>query len=205
MRALGCRFSLEALAFTSLDRSRYCSRLKTALLVVFFFGFAFFSINLKTKLRHDQSPVAALKLQKPMPDFTVTDLAGKPVRFRQLVQGKSLVAINFWATWCAPCRMEMPGFERLFREKSRDGFILLAINEDKERPKLDAYLKAKPVTFPVLIDHEQKLAERFGINAFPTTILVGADGRVQHVYEGVQPYFEYQVSAALKNEKKPKK
>ena len=140
-----------------------------------------------------------------MPDFSVTDLAGKPVKFSSLSRGKKVIAINFWVTWCAPCRMEMPGFEKLFRNKTRDGFTLLAINEDKERTRLDAYLKEKPVTFPVLIDEQQKLAEKFGITAFPTTILVGADGRVQEVHEGVRPYFEYQVEGLLRRETKPKK
>lgn len=187
--------------FTFSRRAVTLPRLKTALVLLFFGAFVFFSVHLKTEMRHQRSPVLALKLKEPMPDFTVVDLAGKPVKFSQLAKGKRVVAINFWATWCAPCRMEMPGFEKLFREKAKDGFTLLAINEDKERPKLDAYLKEKPVTFPVLIDQEQKLAERFGVNAFPTTILVGADGRVERIFEGVQPYLEYQIEGLLKRGK----
>jgi len=179
--------------------------LKTALLVVCLCGFAFFSVHLKTELRHERSPIAALKLKEPMPDFTVTDLAGKSVKFSDLSRGKRLVAINFWATWCGPCRMEMPGFEKLFREQAGKGFTFLAINEDRERPKLDAYLKQKPVTFPVLIDPDQKVSEKLGINALPTTILVGADGRVQQVLEGVQPYLHYQIENLLRAEAKPKK
>ena len=140
-----------------------------------------------------------------MPDFTVTDLAGKPAKFSELSRGKKLVAINFWATWCGPCRMEMPGFEKLFRDKTGEGFTILAINEDKERAKLDAYLKEKTVTFPVLVDQEQKLSEKLGITALPTTILVGADGRVQEVFEGVQPYLQYRIERLLREESKPKK
>ncbi len=181
------------------------SRLRSFLLLLFLCGFALFSVHVKTELRQEHSPIAALKLNEPMPDFTVKDLAGKPVKFSELSRGKKLVAINFWATWCAPCRMEMPGFEKLFREKTKEGFTLLAINEDKERAKLDLYLKEKPVTFPVLIDRDQQLAERLGITAFPTTVLVGADGKVERVLEGVQPYIEYQIELLLRRETKAKK
>ncbi len=160
---------------------------------------------MKTELRRDSSPTSAIKLREPLQDFTLADVNGRPVKFSELAKGKKLVAINIWATWCAPCRMEMPGFEQLYHDKKGDGFLLIAVSEDEERPKLDAYLKAKPLSFPVLVDRDQKLGKRLGITALPTTILVGADGKVQRVEEGVQPYFKYEVEASLRTVDRAKK
>jgi len=172
-------------------------RLKTALLVLFLCGFALFSFHLKQQLNREQSPIESLKINDPMPDFAVTDLAGKSVAFKQLAQGKKVVAVNFWASWCGPCRMEMPNLEKLYREKNKQGFALFAISEDEAREKLDAYLKEKPVTFPIFIDDKGKVAEELGIKSLPTTVLIGPNGQVVQVTEGVQPYFEFQVDRQL--------
>jgi thiol-disulfide isomerase/thioredoxin len=71
------------------------------------------------------------------------------------------VLVNFWATRCGPCRVEMPSVEKLYREQKNNGFIIVAIAEDKEHAKLDQYLKDKPVSFPVLIDSNNALAKQF--------------------------------------------
>jgi peroxiredoxin len=171
---------------------------KTAALVVFLCLFAVFSGALKTELRRDKSPLGTVKIGEPMPDFTLVDSTGRPVRLSDMTRDHKIVMVNFWATWCGPCRVEMPGFEKIYRDKKNDGFIILAITEDKERPKLDEYLKNKPVTFPVLIDSDNALAKQLKIESLPTTILIGEGGKVKQVHEGVQPYLSYAVEGALK-------
>ena len=176
--------------------------LKTALFVLSFCAFAFFSIHLKSQLRRAEAPEIAVKLREPLPDFTLDDATGKSVRFSSLTAGKKVVALNFWASWCGPCRMEMPEFEQVYRNKKDAGFLLVGVSEDENHAKMQAYLQGKPVSFPILRDGDGKLAKRFGIKALPTTILIGPDGRVERVMEGVQPYFEYQLARLLHDEKK---
>jgi peroxiredoxin len=96
-----------------------------------------------------------------MPDFLLPDLSGKTVKLSEVTGDNKIVMVNFWASWCGPCRVEMPTFEKLYNAQKSKGFTILAIAEDKERPKLDAYLKQKPVSFPVLIDQDGALAKQF--------------------------------------------
>ncbi|PYI93408.1 MAG: hypothetical protein DME97_06640 [Verrucomicrobia bacterium] len=167
--------------------------MKLALSLLLLGAFAVFSFTVKNRLNTKESPVTALKLSAPMPDFTLPDASGQPVKFSDVSRQNKLVLINFWATWCTPCRMEMPEFEKIYGAKKTQGFTILAISEDAEREKLDTYLKNKPVSFPVLIDKDGALAKQFGIRALPTTILVDRDGKVQQVIEGVEPYLEFSI------------
>ena len=177
--------------------------MKIAAAIVFLCLFAWFSIALKTELRREKSPVAALKIGETMPDFEIPDASGKMVKLAETIHGKKLVMINFWASWCGPCRVEMPSFEKLYTSQKNSGFVILAIAEDKEREKLDEYLREKPVSFPVLIDQNNSLSEKFKIQALPTTVLVGGDGKIKQVHEGVQPYLTFSVQAELKRPERP--
>jgi peroxiredoxin len=176
--------------------------MKTAFAIVLVVAFAVFSVTVKNRLNTKESPLTAVKLGEPMPDFTLPDASGQMVKFSDVARQNKLVLINFWASWCTPCRMEMPQFEKLYTAKKGEGFTLLAINVDKEREKADAYLKNKPVSFPVLIDKDGAVAKQLGLNALPTTILVGEDGKVFQVVEGVEPYVGYLVDNYLREKKK---
>jgi peroxiredoxin len=177
--------------------------LKAALTILFLGLFAAFSITLKTELRREKSPLAALKIGEVMPDFELPDSSGKTVKLSEVLRDKKLVMVNFWATWCGPCRVEMPSFEKLYNEQKNSGFTILAIAEDKDRAKVDHYLEGKPVSFPVLLDQDGALAKQFKIESFPTTVLLDAEGKIQEVHEGVQPYLQYSVQMALKPVKRP--
>jgi thiol-disulfide isomerase/thioredoxin len=171
--------------------------MKIALSSVLFCLFAVFSVMVKNQLRQEKSPLVALPLGTQMPAFTLPDRAGNPVTFGEGPPVAKLTMINFWATWCGPCRLEMPGFEKLYAAKQKEGFLILAINEDEKASDLEAYLKAKPVSFPVLVDRDSALAKRFGVRAYPTTILVDGDGRIVKVIEGLDPYLEFVVEGHL--------
>ena len=195
----GCRKALDARGI----RAQAAAVIKTLGLIAFVALFAVCSVRLKTELRRDESPVAALKIGEPMPDFTLPDANGQPVQLSEVTRTHKLVVINFWDTWCGPCRMEMPSFEKLYTAKKDEGFMLLAVNEDTDPAERDAYLKRKPVSFPVLFDRDgaDPLAKRLKITALPTTVLVGGDRKIQQVNQGVEPYLQYSVQRAL--EKKP--
>jgi peroxiredoxin len=171
---------------------------KTALLAMLFAGFAVFGVVVKNELRNERSPLEALQLTQPMPDFTLTDRTGAHVTFSQVLKENSVVVINFWASWCGPCRLEMPGFEKEYAAKHGQGFALLGINEDEKPQDMNDYLAKKPVTFPILLDADNALMKKFGVRSLPTTIIVGKDGRIRMVTEGVQEYFNIMVESELK-------
>jgi peroxiredoxin len=150
---------------------------------------AAFSVSVKYELRRDRSPIATLVLDQPMPDFTLKDTSGADVTLSQVIKEHKLVAINFWASWCGPCRIEMPGFDKLYQELNKDGFVILGINEDDRSEAMTQYLARKPVSFPILIDADGALMARLKVRALPTTILVGDDGRILEVHEGLEPFF----------------
>jgi cytochrome c biogenesis protein CcmG, thiol:disulfide interchange protein DsbE len=175
--------------------------MRIAIALLFLCAFAVFSVKVKNQLNTKESPLKAVKLGEPMPDFTLVDSTGRTVKFSDVCRENKLLMINFWASWCTPCRMEMPEFERIYSAKKAEGFTILAVNEDTEREKLDAYVKNKPVSFPVLIDKDGAVSKQFGIHALPTTILVRRDGKILRVIEGVEPYMESSVDAYLQPNK----
>lgn len=171
--------------------------MKIAVSLFAFCLFAVFSVTVKNQLRKAKSPLEALTIGQKMPAFTLPDQKGFPVKFTEGPQTAKLTMINFWATWCVPCRMEMPEFEKLHAARQKDGLLILAVSEDEKLSDLDAYLKAKPVSFPVLVDTDGTLAKQFGIRAFPTTILVDGGGQILRVIEGLEPYLEFQIDSYL--------
>jgi len=176
--------------------------LKSAAAIVFICLFAAFSIAVKTELRREKSALDTIKTGEPMPDFSLPDRDGKVVRLSDVTKANKVVLVNFWASWCAPCRIEMPGFEQLYRDEKKNGFAILAVAEDKERAKLDAYLKEKPVSFPVLLDADGALGEKLKIESLPTNVVIGPNGKVIQVQEGVERYLEYLVRTQLAAAKK---
>jgi peroxiredoxin len=172
--------------------------MKTALLIAFLALSAAFSIKVKNDLRHEKSPLEAIQIGQTLPDFTLPNPAGTDVTLSQSLAQNKIVVINFWASWCAPCRIEMPSFEKMYQSKKDRGLLILAVNEDEERAKMDEYLQQKPVSFPVLVDRNSELMKQFGVQALPTTIVVGEDGKVQMVYQGLQEYMEFLIDPKLK-------
>jgi len=172
-------------------------RLKAALVVACFAAFAVGSALLKNRLRQEESPLAALPLGRKLPDFSLPDTQGAPYTLSKLAPKQKIILINFWATWCGPCRIEMPELAAMAKKDGPDGLLVLGIDEDEDPAKLTAYLRAKPLPFPVLIDQGGALAKRFGIQAYPTTVLVSTDGRVLQVFEGVDKYLQLRVTALL--------
>jgi len=122
----------------------------------------------------ESQPPAVAAVGKPAPDFTLADLDGRTWRLSEL-KGK-VVFINFWATWCPPCREEMPSMQRLHTMLPEDGFIMLAIlNQD--RPALGKAFAAKAgLTMPILVDQANTVGPRYGITGVPETYIVDKNG-----------------------------
>jgi len=128
------------------------------------------------------STVAAGKLAA---NFTLKDLKGDEVSLASL-RGK-VVFLNVWATWCAPCREEMPSIESLYRDfKTHRDFVVLAVSQDTDGGMVRPFVDQNHLQFTVLLDPRNEVGERYDVNGIPETFIIGRDGRI--VAHHVGPY-----------------
>ncbi len=125
---------------------------------------------------------------QPAPDFVLKSASGENLRLSEF-RG-DVVMINFWATWCGPCRQEMPLLDEMYTRYQRVGFSLLGVNIDDDSRKALNMISELGVSFPVLFDVSKEVSKLYKVNAMPVTILVDRDGMVRHVHQGYQPGYE---------------
>tara|TARA_R110002096_G_scaffold36896_1_gene102683 strand:+ start:1040 stop:1582 length:543 start_codon:yes stop_codon:yes gene_type:complete len=136
------------------------------------------------------------KTNGPAPDFT---LASKDVgNIRLQEQLGNVVLINFWASWCSPCREELPYLEALQREYADLGFTILAVNVDEDPSKADILLNDIPVSFPVLFDVNDQVSKLYDVQAMPTTVIVDRDGNQRLLHKGYKSGDEVKYKQAVK-------
>jgi peroxiredoxin len=115
-------------------------------------------------------------------DFRLTDLAGKEQSLSQY-RGK-IVLLNFWATWCKPCTTEMPAMQTAYDKLRDQGFVVLAVNELEDDARVREHIKQYGHTFPVLMDHDNTVANQFGVFGLPVSVFIDQEGRVQEYLKG---------------------
>jgi cytochrome c biogenesis protein CcmG/thiol:disulfide interchange protein DsbE len=117
----------------------------------------------------------------PAPDFALPDLNGRLQRLSDF-RGK-VVFLNVWATWCPPCRMEMPAMETLYRRLKGRDFVMLAVSQDDEGLKtVKPFVEKNGLTFPVLLDPKASVSGQYGVTGYPETFVIDREGKVvQHV------------------------
>ena len=136
--------------------------------------------GLHTKLENPQYAAAMKQLEeqdaaRAHADFTLNDLDGKPVRLSDL-KGK-VVLVNFWATWCPPCRKEMPDLDALYKQYQRQGLVVLAIS-DEEASKVKSFLAEHPVTYTILLDPGRKVNKQFFVEGIPKSFVYDREGNL---------------------------
>jgi len=131
---------------------------------------------------------AAVTPSAAAPDFTLTSLGGTNLRLQE--QRGSVVMINFWATWCGPCRVEMPHLSRLYEKYRASGFTVLAINIDEDPHKAARLAAQLGMRFPVLMDTEKKVSRLYDLSTMPSTVLIDRDGRVRYITRGYRDGYE---------------
>ncbi len=119
------------------------------------------------------------------PDFALAARDGGKVRLADL-KGQ-VVMINFWATWCGPCRQEMPLLAQLNTKYEPLGFTLLGVNVEPDSTAAVTWLKGMPVTFPILFDTDSAVAGSFGVEGMPSTVFVDRKGQVRYIHRGYKP------------------
>ncbi|ACR12150.1 TlpA disulfide reductase family protein [Teredinibacter turnerae] len=129
-------------------------------------------------------------------DFTLKANNGKNVRLSDL-RGQ-VVMLNFWASWCGPCRQEMPLLDALYKKYSPAGFTLLGVNVEADPKEADALLKELPVSFPVLYDTTSKVSEAYKVDAMPSSVLIDCDGKVSYIHKGYKPGDEKEYKKRVK-------
>ena len=138
----------------------------------------------------DILPVAernVVKLGEPAPNFQLRDLNGHLVTLSDL-RGK-VVLLNFWATWCGPCRVEMPAMEQLYRMFPRKDFEILAVSTDAEGVSITRpFQKKNRLTFPILHDADYRVGLAYGARSLPMTFMVDRQGVVRHQIFGARDW-----------------
>jgi peroxiredoxin len=124
-------------------------------------------------------------IKEEAPSITLKSLSGKLVSLSDF-KGK-WVFLNFWATWCAPCVVEMPMMNNLYNKLKDKNFIMLGISLDKENPyKVAKFAKNLKLDFPILLDPKLETATKYGVTTIPLTFMIGPDGRLEAIAEGIR-------------------
>lgn len=133
------------------------------------------------------SPLAPSVAGEPSPaaPFTLPARSGALVSLESL-KGQ-VVLVNFWATWCGPCRKEMPLLEQIQRKYAPLGFTMLGINVEEDTRQMEQFLKDVPVSFPILLDPANGVSKLYDVSAMPSTVIIDRQGRVRYLHQGYQP------------------
>ncbi len=149
--------------------------------------------------RADRSPLPRKGFAAP--DFTLDMLDGRAITLSDL-QGQ-VVLINFWASWCLPCREEMPAIQQVYERYRDQGFVVLAVNLQEEDAHVAAFVDQLELTFPVLMDRDGDVFDRYRVMALPSTFFLDRAGVIQDLAVGgllSQAYIESQVVPLLARE-----
>lgn len=141
----------------------------------------------QTRLPSDDVPIGIEKGQRA-PDFTLNDLNGSPIRLSNYLGKK--VLINFWASWCPPCRAEMPHMQQ-FYEDYKDNTVILGVNmtaTEERSEDIRPFVEEFGLTFPIVLDKEGNLMGDYVVIAYPTTYVIDEQGIIRDVFRGAINY-----------------
>lgn len=131
-------------------------------------------------------PPPALSEGRAFPEIALNFSGGNTVSTRSF-RGK-IVVLNFWATWCPPCRREMPGLERLSRSLDPERFVVIGVSADEDAFLAEEFLRQNQITFANFFDRGGKIARQLGMQVYPETFLIGADGILLQRVPGLQDW-----------------
>ncbi len=127
---------------------------------------------------------SAAPISGPAPDFTLKSLDGTNMKLSEL-RG-NVVLINFWASWCGPCRQEMPLLNQIHNKYAPLGFTVLGVNVEEQVANARGFIKDYPVDFPILLDSSNQVSKLYKVIAMPTTVVVDRDGNMRFLHQGYQ-------------------
>jgi peroxiredoxin len=151
---------------------------------------------LETRL-HRESEQPEL-VDKPAPEFSAFTLDGRTVSLADF-RGQKKVVVAFWASWCGPCRLEMPALIQFYKNNHSDAsdFEILAVSIDEDTKEAANFAAAMRLNFPVLVDPSQKVANAYGVEGIPTMFIIDKAGKVAYGHAGYDAAMEYQLAHEL--------
>lgn len=164
------------------------TRLLTLLIVLNALALAWFHQRAKEPLKPDEVRRITRTLQgsrsweqRVAPNVTLTLLDGTTVKLEEAV-GTRMIVLNFFATWCGPCKEEIPELNRFAQAHKDDPLLLIGVDVGEQRDVVQAFVKQLSVEFPVALDKDEDVSDHFDVESFPTTVVIGVSGRVE-LYE----------------------
>jgi thiol-disulfide isomerase/thioredoxin len=109
-----------------------------------------------------------------------------------------VVVVNFWATWCGPCRQEMPQLDELYAKYRRAGLVLLGVSLDHQKDRATEMAQTLKVAYPVLFDEQRNVSRSYGVDDLPVTLLIDRQGVVRFVSQGYKPGYESRYAEQLR-------
>ncbi|RMH22828.1 MAG: TlpA family protein disulfide reductase [Gammaproteobacteria bacterium] len=128
------------------------------------------------------NPLHSAEKAVPAPDFTLKSRSHHNLKLSE--HRGEVILINFWASWCAPCRREMPHFEKLYRKYQKLGLSIWGINIDEEPGQANDLLKQIHVSFPILYDPENDTPAQYEVEAMPSSFIIDRDGNIRYAHKG---------------------
>jgi len=141
-------------------------------------------------------PLSAAELRGKAPDFTLKSQSGKNIRLSEY-RGQ-VVLLNFWASWCGPCRQEMPLLEAMYKKYGKLGFTILGVNVEQDTSKAKSYLRDIKVSFPILFDTTNTASRLYNVTAMPTSIIIDRSGNMRFLHTGYKPGYEKDYTRQIK-------
>ena len=137
-------------------------------------------------------------VDKVAPDFSASTLDGRTVSLAEF-RGQKNVVVSFWASWCGPCRLEMPGLTQFYKKNHTDSsdFEILAVSIDEDPKNASEFATAQKLAFPVLLDSRHKVADAYDVEGIPTMFVIDKNGKVVYGHYGFDTTMEFQLNRLL--------
>jgi len=157
------------------------------------------------KRMHARSEASAL-VNKQAADFSLSSLDDQRVSLADY-RGKKKVVLSFWASWCGPCRMELPVLANFYKKyhNADSNFEILAVSVDDERGEAEAYARKAKLPFPVLLDLDSKVADTYSVEGIPTMYVIDKNGTILWGNSGMDPAMEVRLAMQLGIDLRPQK
>lgn len=147
---------------------------------------------------------AALAPGKKAPDFKLESTSGKQITLAQLKANPAkkgsyrVVLVDFWATWCPPCRESIPFLQKMHDKYSKKGLVVAGISLDDNIQEVKTYAKNNKLKYTLLLDKDKKAAKKYGVSSIPTIFLIDKSGKIKYVHVGLSEDLEKQLEKEIK-------